>query len=433
MNGVGQGSDGERLTATRGPWAAVRVLRSLPALGLLILALPSAGASVFTSSSSGRFLVVGPDSARNAGFTRWAEATAAQCETLLGVPLPFSRTQPLELVLTESAAPGMTVSAVRREGGAVVLAIAPAVGVDHDALHDAFVLRMLCAVVEGRRQGGGKPVADREIPPWLVAGLAGNLDRGQLAWHRSLLAASGADQELTPIADVLGWTTLPAGWHGPRALCSLATAWILGFNGAQQKLLDRLAAGEALSPQWLAEKVVGVGSVPRLESQWRAWRIRQDRTIQEFGTLSSGLIRELRALLPLPLHEPFSGEPAEIVGASRRRLPGLAALAQEKIQQIRTLTLGKAPEFVAAGERYCLFYDGVARGAWSITLRHRLAAADAALARLETVTVAREAYLDTFEARQAAPGSRENKVGAGLEKTAVESYLDDAEKKFDKP
>jgi hypothetical protein len=368
--------------------------------------LASSAAPSFTTSSSGRFLVVGPDSALNVEYTRWAENMAEHCETLLESPLPLLRGKPMEILLVDSRTAGIGVTTGRRDDGRYTLTIPrPATG-ETAMLREAFIRLMLEGLIERQRQDAGCSATESIIPSWFLAGLSGNLEKGMLAGHRTLLSMPGIESGgATSITEVIQWVSLPDGWQGPRALCGLATAWFLTFPHALSKMRDRLAAGEPLSPAWLAQNVVRVDSIPRMEELWRAWRERQDRAIQEFGVLSTGLILELKGI------------------------PHLPGSSLEKIQWIRTLTMGKAPELVEVGELYCRYFEAVSRGAWKVTQRRRLARAEVALEKLETLTRARESYVDDFESL---PRSGGDPAASGLEKSAMESYLDEAEKRLDK-
>jgi len=173
------------------------------------------------------------------------------------------------------------------------------------------------------------------------------------------------------------------------------------------------------------------------------------------GVVSSGLVREFGAVTPemidqlrteLWLRVPTAQQenaamlllsPLEVISARKQR-PNIAILAGIKMARIQRLTLGTAPEFVEVGRNYALFYEGVVRGVWGVVLKQRLRRADDALKKLTRQTLARKIYLDEFEKELGK--NQESVLGRGgesripgLEKSRIESYLDDAEKRFDKP
>ncbi len=343
---------------------------------------------------------MGAESLKNAQVTRWAEETASQVEGVLGMPIPVTSMNPVEIRLP---VPGLT--------------------------SEELVRIVVARIVAERRRDAGLARAEIQIPAWFSAGLAGNLDKAMPAYHRQVLAGLGDDVSRTGIREIMGWYSLPEGWHGRQALCSLATAWVLSHPGSLDKLLNRLMTQEPVSPEWLAEAVVGAATVSVMESRWRAWRDRQDRTVQDLGELSLDLIGQLRALCVLD-----SGtrrfDPEEAIDA-RKQNPVIVTLAHVKIQQIQALTMGKAPELVEVGELYCRFYEGLVKGSWGFVLRRKLDRADSSLDRLESLTRQREAYLDAFEREYEIRASSEPERSV-LEKSRMESYVDEAERRLDK-
>lgn len=419
----------------------------------LFLILPAVfSAPVITTSASGRYRVIGPGARENTDYTRWAEDTTLQLERLLGRPVPLAGGSVVEIVLADSRRGGGAVSArcFRQDSQLKRELMIPSSGpADYGMVQEGLVRLALAGIVEqGRREAGLVPVAP-VIPLWLSAGLAGNLDKERLVWSRRILTAVGSDQAAVSAAEVMGWEQLPEGWHSREALCGIVVAWILSMPDARGKLVDRLVRQVPVSPEWVAMAVVGAGSLEAMETRWRAWRQRQERAIQEFGALSQALIERLRNELSLEIKpSPPPGKagapvtirikPGEIL-ESRKKWPADVALAAAgKIEQLRVVTLGKAPELGEVAERYCRFYQGVAGASWPVVLRWRLYLAESSLERLESLTRAREAYLDDVERERS--GKRPNQallpdgdLVPELEKSRIESYLDEAEKRFHKP
>jgi len=168
------------------------------------------------------------------------------------------------------------------------------------------------------------------------------------------------------------------------------------------------------------------------------------RRIRDFGAVTPDMIDQLRAELWLQV--PVSQKdgvamsllsPQEVISA-RKKNPDIPALAGMKMVQIQRLTLGAAPELIAVVRDYVDFYEGVARGGWDLVLRHRLKRAEAALEKLTRQTLACKIYLDEFEKQLAKESPATDRPDLehgipGLEKSRIESYLDGAEKRFDKP
>lgn len=419
---------------------------------LALGAVPACALPLVTTSSSGRFAVVGPDPAENTEYTRWAEDLAKRLERVLGNGAAIPKGSPVEIILDESRSAGPTVTAgVQRRDSALpvltrTLVVRRFLPVDQDLLQEGLVRLILAGLVERQRQEAGFPVVVPAFPQWLTMGLAQNLDPEGLARNRKIAASSGLGMESITASEVIGWIQLPEGWHTRKALCGLVTAWLLSQPGGPDAVRERMIRQEPMSAEWVADRIMRVRTVARMDSEWRAWRQRQGRVIQEFGGLSSAMIDQLRRELPLRVGVPVAGDdpargtwlrPEEVISA-RKTDRSVALRAVEKIEKIRIATLGKAPELVAVGEAYARFYQGVARGAWALTLKWRLARANDALARLDQLTLAREAYLDEVESEGISADSRPadavGPVGVPeLEKSQMESYLDAAEKRFHKP
>ena len=88
---------------------------------------------------------------------------------------------------------------------------------------------------------------------------------------------------------------------------------------------------------------------------------------------------------------------------------------------------------VEVGNLYGLFFESLARGASAPVLKWRLWRANRAFERLDGLTHAREAYLDAVEAEERR-GSHQTAepegIGLTLEKSAMEVYIDDAERRL---
>jgi len=409
-------------------------------LFLLLLCLsPVLAGPVITTSASGRYRVVGPDTLENTDYTRWAEDMTLQVERFLGLPIPLMRGSVVEIVL-ENSGP-VSVSCSRSEGKLQrVLFLSRTGPVEYDRIQEGLIRLVLAGIVERRRREEGLPDVIPAIPRWLSVGLALNLDKEQVARNRKIVAATGMELGATRASTVVGWEQLPEGWHGRQALCGILVAWINSVPEALDRVLERVVRQELVSPQWLAVTGIHADSVERMEDLWAEFRNLQGRAIQEFGGLSMALIDQVKAELPLELKtpEPVCIQPRDII-AARKKWPGAVANgAVVKMERLQVVTIGKAPELGALTALYGRFYEGVAAGAWAPILTWRLSRAEAALKRLESLTRAREAYLDEME--QGSTGKRQGQAGVleegsvpELEKSRIESYIDETEKRYHKP
>ena len=410
------------------------------AVFLLLLCLsPVLAGSVITTSASGRYRVVGPDTLENTDYTRWAEDMTLQVERFLGMPIPLMRGSVVEMAL-ENSGP-VSVSCSRSEGKLQrVLALSRTGQVEYDLIQEGLIRLVLAGIVERRRQEEGLPDVIPAIPRWLSVGLALNLDKEQVARNRKIVVAAAMEPGLIRASTVMGWEQLPEGWHGRQALCGILVAWINSVPEALDRVLERVVRQEPVTPLWLAVAGIRTDSVEGMEALWKEFRQLQGCAIQEFGGLSMALIDQVKAELPLEFKspEPVCLHPREVI-AARKKWPGAVAnAAMVKMERLQVITIGKAPELGALTDLYGRFYEGVASGAWAPILAWRLSRAEAALKRLESLTRAREAYLDEME--QGATGKREGPAALSvvglvpeLEKSRIESYIDGAEKRYHKP
>ncbi len=390
-------------------------------------------------SASGRYRVVGADTLENTDYTRWAEDMTLQFERFLGIPIPPERRSVIEILLEESGP--VSVSCSRNEGVLKRgLTLSRTGTVDYDLIQEGLIRLLLAGMVDRRRREAELPSVIPEIPRWLSVGLARNLDKGQVAMNRKIVEVAGAELGATPASVVMGWEQLPEGWHSRQALCGLLVAWINSVPEALDRVLERVVRQEPVSPEWLALAGVQAESVAGLEIQWKEWRQRQGRAIQDFGGLSLDLIDQVKAELPMEFNtpEPVCVQPREVIAARRKWPVAVANGAALKIERLQVVTMGKAPELVAIANLYGRFYEGVVYGTWTPILKWRLSRAESALEQLETLTRSREAYLDEVE-RDMSEKRLEQKPGASdglvpeLEKSAIESYIDEAEKRYHKP
>lgn len=407
-------------------------------------------ARVSTKSASGRFLVIGSDSAANSQYTRWAEDIAGRMSRLFETPLPsFART-PLEIVCVygKSAGPALTVEC--RPGGSArrILTVNESRNPDYERMQESLCALLLDGWVEDRRRILGRAPGDCVVPGWFSMGVSQNLAAETRNRNRKVVTGWLPVSERPAVVSVLEWRSLPEGWPRNWALCGMVVHWLGSLkegSSAYTAILDRLAEGKPVQSEWVAARMGRMGSVAALEQEWRDWLSRQSRAIQEFGALSTVLVEQLKSELDLVFPaEPEAGQrnrplrrltPAQVVD-ERERSTALRLSAAEKIQKIRAITIGKAPELVEVGEAYCLFFESVSRDAWNPLVRRRFTRAEDSLNRLARLTRAREALLDEIEREESDGLSREgiaDSAEPNLEKSRIDAYLDDVEKRFTKP
>ena len=404
---------------------------------------PPASVRILTTSASGRFMVAGTESAKNTAYTQWAETMADRLDRQFGMPVAFTRQHPLAIQLLGPGSPadGVVAQCGVADGAArYVLSVNEYVPLDYEELLAAWCRLALAAQVSER---SGKAPALDAVPQWLAVGLAQNLAADLRERDRRLVNGWVPRSERPGVGRVLAWDSLPERWYRTRALCGLATAWLDSLRPQGQVwplVLDRLAGGERITPEWVAAKLAQADGAEALERAWVMWLERQERRVQDLGGLTSVLVEQLRQMASVEASE-LGASSAGVEGrlsardlVARRKALGVRLVAEERAQQVQALTIGKAPELVETGALYARFFEGLARGESSLRLRWRLRKAERSVESLAVLTRAREAYLDQAE-REHAPGRGEEVPGAVpmLEKSPLETYVDEAEKRFGAP
>lgn len=392
---------------------------------------------LFSTSSSGRFLIAGPDAAGNMRASRWAETTAGQLERFTGIQFPVRRGWIVEIRMGQgSDTPGLQMMR-DGEGYRRVLTLGPGLQTDPELLDEWLCRALLAGCLEERRRAAGRGGAGN-LPEWLTTGVAQNLRMEQRVRNRNVVSAWRVQDSLPEIGAMIRWESLPAGWLRQRALCGMLVNWISTHSRDGSpflRILDRLADGEPLTPEWLAVEVAGSDSIAAMQADWITWMRRQSNLVQSFGEISPSLIGQLQAEIPLVLAAAGPGAPESVftprMALQARKDAAVLAAALEKSRKLRVLTLGRASELMSAGERYARFYEDLVNGAPSLLLRYRIHQADAELERLAELTRRRSAYLDAVEgeaeARRRGWAERGSDEAPVLEKGLMERYVDEVE------
>jgi hypothetical protein len=281
------------------------------------------------------------------------------------------------------------------------------------------------------------------VPDWLSVGLAQNLYAEWRDRNRALTRYG----ELPPLGVVLQWQRVPVEWYVGRACSGLAVDWWADTATRRQGLrvlIERLAEGEPITAEWLAGRL-GYATAAELEPSWRRWQVAQRATVLDLGAVSTALLDDLDRRLSLDLpapppgpDAPADGQPGTLSHAAKLPL-WLRQLAAGRAEELRRMAAGKAPEYSQVAQAYAEFFDSVANGRRTGVRRERLEAAERLRREIGRLTREREAYLDRIEAEEAENSRTEQRPSlqgesdapgvpaegqAGLEKSAIELYLD---------
>lgn len=241
------------------------------------------------------------------------------------------------------------------------------------------------------------------VPGWFILGVSGNLfpdgragssERIWQAWRQGHLPSLATflrnpDTSLPP--DAIGATNAPS---LAQDYATLVVEWLAAQAPRAHRfdrLFARLASGGALSPEWLAADMADGQGVADLEERWDRWMLTQPRRILAPGTTRAADVRRLQA--ELMLTRGHQGVPDEAALPLRFPISDLAAhagarwipnVANARILKLRTLALGRGPEFQQTVEAWCRYLEAMARGARPRRVTPLLAAAETAQAQLET-------------------------------------------------
>ena len=213
------------------------------------------------------------------------------------------------------------------------------------------------------------------VPTWIWRGLAGCLEPSTRAASSDRVVAAWHTGQLVPLVGFLraGGRIVPLGLNAAdaagedllRAYETMAMLWLLGQPEPASRLdtlFAALAAGESITPNFLAATMPDVDTVVDLEEQWDAWILAQGRIIYRPGqTRPADIIRlgdELaltRGLdgIPSGAEFPASGTMRDLL--AHRDAPWIPTFASAKTLRLRTLALGRDAMFQNVVERYCAY------------------------------------------------------------------------------
>lgn len=400
-------------------------------------------------SASGRFVIYSADPLEKPQISNWAESYAGRMERAVGFPLSFTNRH-LYIIATTStpAHPTGVFTDQGISGSSLIqyLTISDLPRTDSENLLETFCGLLVNGYVFDRQppSRGRKPPT---VPAWLSVGLAQTLHESLRVRNNKAAQALAHQGRMPAFAEVLSWHYIPRRGRSPQeAVSGLALGWLVSLPEARtgfDALFRRIAEGQPVTPEWVAEHVVRCGSAADLEARWKEWQARRERRIIEFGGVSSRLLDELSAAITVTRKDLGDGaalsgpDPiplASLIGL--RGSPRVADLTRKKTQALFFLSVGKAPEFTDVSAAYARFFEGLAKGTPGFVLRFRLRRVEKQLLRLRAEVKAREEYVDRVEREIEAGGgvlrvSEPGSLPAGFNALAAKAYLDDFERRWE--
>ena len=245
------------------------------------------------------------------------------------------------------------------------------------------------------------------VPDWLSAGLSQQLFPELRARNSRVVLRYWTQGDSLPLAELLNFEVLPEGRWSEKAFCGLAFEWLASqprpgelFGG----MFARLANGEPVTPEWLAQALIGKSSARDMEKAWDLWLAEQTQVKRAGAELYTEQIDALRRLLdvrPEELGVKTGEKVPPVLKLSDlirlRKQPWIPDLAVRLSLKVKGLGIAEPAEFRELTERYGAFLDtlsGCGPGGFlfgwfkpsEATLRTKLQAADKEFNRLRRRT-----------------------------------------------
>lgn len=342
-------------------------------------------------SPSRRIIVSGGTAGENAELAMAAEEALQRVETLLGFEVPFTRMDPIRIVLerVDGVESGQVVKA---QGWADLQLIQRIYVVNADRVDQEDLLEALCGMVLDRcvtfrRRSEENPDSLSRAPNWISVGIAQNLYPALRARNAAIMADQWRSGCNPSLAEVFTWRQLPAGRWGEKAAAGLAVGLLLAQadkNALLACLLDRVAEDPVLHLNALQDCDSIHRSPTAWEKEWDVWIAAQGELLRVTDEEPDELLRKLRATLeiaPMDLGLPQeSSIPSQLTLdelIARRYEPWMGPLASLVGFQIRALAIGRWPAFGEVAEAYGRYFDALAscsREGWfrrKLFARHR--------------------------------------------------------------
>ncbi len=361
-------------------------------------------------SDSGRFTVVGRDSAQSFLLVRWAETVAGRVEPLLNEPLVIPADQFVIACQLETNRVDGRISAMLEPYGSRWVSRVRVM--NPDGVDPFFADHALCGqLLRWWLAGATNPALSRAavvthaLPEWFVTGMVENLTRERKAANSERCYRAWESGTLPPIRSLFG-TNAPVdkgydpGTNGmERAQAGLMVGWILQVPrsaGALTRLRERWASGLPVTAEWIGQVLWGYETVGDVTDGWDRWMERQKRMIYRPGTPTRMAVESLRAelwsmpgLQGMPAVEKTGGlvRPVNMADLARyRKEPWFEGFARNKAMRLQLLMLGQGPVFEKAVRGYLDYLEALTRWTTRGRLERLLKEADVAMTELERIT-----------------------------------------------
>jgi hypothetical protein len=321
-------------------------------------------------STSGHFVVTGPDANANMELSIWADDFAGRVEKLVGLTMPFeNRTFNIIVSVGTNSGPGVVSGTQQLNNNQLVqrLFIEDYTNAVREDAEAVFCRLLLNGYVAERKPSTAnkQPLS---VPRWLAEGVAQNLSPSARARSTKYVLEKWQNAQLATLAYFLdGANDQPV----DRPMAGILVTWLLTLpekSGLFEKFFECLAGGGAITRERLVTCVPDCESTADLNEKWENWLLKQRLMVFRPGKAPPEIVNQLQS--ELLLYRGESGIPMksnvferitynELIGESNS--PWIPALVQSKSASLRFLALGRGEEFGAVVESYCRFFAALAQ------------------------------------------------------------------------
>lgn len=325
------------------------------------------------SSRSQRFVLRGFDTRDGIMLGRWVEKTAGSLETWIGYSVPFKRMEMVRINAEGETgeAPGTLLMGQGYADSRLQqqLVVAGPEAVTEEAFLEGFVQVLLNRYVLYADTKRPPAVDDISVPDWLTVGIAQNLNPRLRDRNRSFARDRWRGEAPPPLAEIASWQTLPPRRTGEKAVCGLFMEWWQerrGEEGDWSRVLRALAAGDRLTPDWVAGFL---GDGDRAEAAWRAWTDAVAVGEFEWGELDMDRVAAFKRRLAIDVRD-FGLQPIKGIGPhvtardllDRRHESWVSVVAMAIAGEMQRVVAGSPPHLADVAQNYGQYFRAFVPG-----------------------------------------------------------------------
>ena len=264
---------------------------------------PAVASSPPVVSSSQRFVFRGFNSKDALDLSAWSEKVAGKVEGFVGEALPFQRSEMIRFTARDNTA--LEAGQVQLGQNLMEDLLQQRIGLENPQLLEeeevleGFVAVLLYryVVAEFRAVGmKGEPV----VPDWFSVGVAQAIQPGLRDRNTRYVVGQWEAGNSHRVAEITGWTGLPAGRVTQKAYCGLLVEWLqtpLRERVGWSNLLRRMARGDSLHADWVRDDVLGLTDAREVEKSWDLHLALATQVNREWGAMTFEQVADLKRVL----------------------------------------------------------------------------------------------------------------------------------------